>query len=458
MYAEDTIAAIATAPGPAGVGIVRLSGPDAAQIGAAIFRRRGDRPAMWESHRFYSGRVLNARGEVLDHGLAVLMQRPRSYTGEDVLELHCHGSAVVLRSVLMAALARGARLAEAGEFTKRAFLNGRLDLAQAEAVIDVVRARTVGGATLAARQLCGQLSDHLGRIRSELVRLKALLEVQIDFSDEEVIVEQRELLAVADRCRDALGRLLATFRHGKIVREGARVAIVGKPNVGKSSLLNALLGEDRAIVTAFPGTTRDTIEETADFDGIPVVLTDTAGLRDERTVDPVERIGMERTSATIDAADLILAVHDVSRPLDAEDRAVAAAARPFPNLVVLNKVDLPAVWRADDGATVTNGGRAVGVSAKHRTGLDALRGAIVGLLDTPISSAGPVLTNERHRDALDKALRGLELARQSICANQAADLVAVDVQDAIDRIGEITGAVTAEDVLDRIFQEFCLGK
>lgn len=459
MHADDTIAAIATPPGPGGIGIVRVSGPRSADIATQVFHRRTEAPE-WESHRLYTGMMVDAGGHLLDRGLAVLMRRPRSFTGEDVLELHCHGSPMVLRQVLRSTLACGARLAEPGEFSKRAFLNGRIDLAQAEAIIDLVRARTASGVALAAQQLSGQLSSYLGALRSDVIRLQALLEVQIDFSEEDVQIDARESQRLADRCIETLHQLLASYEHGKIVREGTRVVIVGKPNVGKSSLLNALLGEDRAIVSPVAGTTRDTIEENSEVFGIPIVITDTAGLREARAADAVEMMGMERTSKTMAAAALLLAVYDTSAPLDAADMAVADAIGGTPLIVVLNKIDLPGAWGSDESATITNSQPVVRVSAKELQGLDELRRVIAATLDAlPLAEAGtPVVTAERHRDALAKAVRSLELARDALVAGCPPDLIAVDVQDAADRIGEVTGVVSTEDVLDRIFRDFCIGK
>jgi len=457
MYADETIAAIATPPGAGGIGVVRLSGRRCVAVADAVFA--GARPAhQWSSHRLYHGRIVDDAGAVLDDGLAVLMRAPQSYTGEDVLELHCHGSPVVLRRVLARVLSCGARAAEPGEFTKRAFLNGRLDLAQAEAVIALVRARTNGAALLAAQQLTGQLSRQLDELRSRLIHLKALLEAQIDFADDEVTVEAAELFNGIDICVASANILLETYMRGRLARDGVRVAIIGKPNVGKSSLLNALLGEERALVTPIAGTTRDAIEEAADFDGIPVVLTDTAGLRQMEHADPIERLGMQRTNGKIAQAQLLLPVVDASAPLDAEDLAVLQAARGLPAVVVLNKIDLGAP--VIDLGCVTNGTPLVQVSATQRLGLTELRRAVVDAVagGAQMEQHGPLLANERHYAALTQAVESLRLARESVESGQPADLVAVDVQDALDHIGAITGVVTSEDVLDRIFSEFCIGK
>ncbi len=459
MYADDTIAAVATAQGPAGVGIVRVSGGLSASIAATIFRTPRT-PAAWISHHLYHGYVVDEVGNVLDEALAVLMPGPRSYTGEDVLELHCHGSPVGLRRVLARVLGCGARLSEPGEFTKRAFLNGRVDLAQAEAVIDMVRSRTDAGAALAAQQLCGQLSAYLGALRAELIHLKAQLEAQIDFSEEDFEVSGDALRASIDRCIVSTKDLLDTYRHGRVVRNGVRVSIIGKPNVGKSSLLNALLGEDRAIVTPIAGTTRDPIEETADFDGVPVVLSDTAGLRPDAEADTVERVGMQRTAAKIAASHIVLAVLDASVPLDGQDSAVLAAAEAILTVVVLNKIDLPRQVREDEVRRLANGHPVLRVSAKQHLGLSELRSSVIAQVDGSDlrETVAPILTNLRHVDALQKAEHSLQLARLSIIEARPPDLVAVDLQDAIDHVGAITGVITTEDVLDKVFADFCIGK
>jgi tRNA modification GTPase len=327
-------------------------------------------------------------------------------------------------------------------------------------VLDLVRARTTAGAALATQQLGGRLSAHLAGLRTQLLGLKALLEVQIDFSEEDVDVPASQLLCTIDTCLVTIQDLVNTFERGAILRDGLRVAIIGKPNVGKSSLLNALLGEDRAIVTAVAGTTRDTIEETADFDGVPVVLSDTAGLRAAAGADALERLGIERTTAKIAQAQLLLKVLDAAAPLEEEDLAVLNAGPGIPHVVVLNKIDLPQMISDQDVVRLAAGGPILDVSATERQGLPALRQAVIGQFfngDGPAADA-PVLTSVRHRDALQKALRSLALARESITDGRPADLVAVDVQDAIDHIGAITGQATSEDVLDRIFSEFCIGK
>jgi len=459
MYADDTIAAITTPPGQGGVGIVRISGPLCADIAARLFVGRAA-VAHWVSHALHLGHVRDAGNRTVDRALAVIMRAPQSYTGEDVLEFHCHGSPVVMRRVLTAVLQRGARLAEPGEFTKRAVLNGRLDLVQAEAVIDIVRARTDEAADLALAQLSGVLSNHLEDARTELVRLKALLEAQIDFADEDIAIDQEEIQLILKSLSHKIHRLIASYHQGKLRRDGAVVPIVGKPNVGKSSLLNALLGEDRAIVTPVPGTTRDTIEESITIDGVPVLLTDTAGLRACADNDPVERLGMERTAAKIAGAHLVLFVVDVSQPLHAEDRFVAGSIHGKPTIVVANKSDLAEALPATDLAALAGGHPVLHVSAIAGSGLGALRETMAQMLGAAerTDPDSPVVSSARHHAALLLAADRLGMAHAAICDRLPPELVAVDVQEAIDQIGGITGVVTNEDVLDRIFAEFCVGK
>jgi tRNA modification GTPase len=448
VYRRDTIAAIATAAGPGGIGIIRVSGPDAEPLAAAAFRRTAG--GTWDSHRLYRGRVVDSAGRALDDGLAVIMRAPHSYTGETVLELHCHGSPVVLRSVLAALLAAGARAAEPGEFTERAFLNGKLDLTQAEAVAALIRARTTGAAAAAADQLFGRLSAHLETLRERLVRAKAHLEVRIDFSEEEVAVDEAGFIAALDALRVDVQALLATYGRGRVLRDGLRVVLVGAPNAGKSSLLNALLAADRAIVTPEPGTTRDVIEAAADFAGVPVVLADTAGIRP--ATDDAERIGVERAHAVAAAADVVLLVLDWTRALEEQP----SPARPA--IAVINKIDLPCIWSADALATLERERTTVRVSATLPCGLDALRSAVIAHAAGAHSDQLPVLTSARQEAALRHVEAGLARATDAARAGMPADLIAVDVQAALDHLGAVTGAVSSEEVLDAVFREFCIGK
>ncbi|HSP99409.1 MAG TPA: tRNA uridine-5-carboxymethylaminomethyl(34) synthesis GTPase MnmE [Candidatus Dormibacteraeota bacterium] len=449
MYELDTIAAIATPPGPGGIGIVRVSGPQAGAVADAVFHRGG---GPWRSHQLYAGRLCAADGTTLDAGMAVLMLAPRSYTGEDVLELHCHGSPVVLEQVLRTVLALGARPALAGEFTKRAFLNGRLDLTQAEAVMGLVSARTADAAQTAAAQLCGGLSAHVADIRERLVRAKAHVEAELDFGDEDVGLDPDALAGDIQTAQAAVDALLATAARGELLRRGLRVALSGRPNAGKSSLLNALVGAERAIVTAHPGTTRDVIEAAIDIAGVPVTLIDTAGLRD--TGDAVEQLGVARAEHAAAAADLVLVVLDTARPF-AEQAALLGRADA---IAVLNKCDLPSAWSAADEAAAAGAHPCVRVSATASLGLDVLCQAIVARAGVQWADNLPPLTSARQREALARVARSLAAARASLAAGLPPELVAVDLQAALEHIGAVTGAVTSDDVLDAVFREFCIGK
>jgi tRNA modification GTPase len=391
----------------------------------------------------------------LDRGLAVIMRAPHSYTGEDVVELHSHGGALVARRVLGAVLDAGARAARPGEFTARALLNGKLDLAQAESVADVVGASTDAALRAAVDQLGGALSHRVGEMRGRLIDISARLEVAIDFSEEDVgELDRAALSAEAAGIERVLLALAATHARGRILREGLRVAIVGKPNVGKSSLLNLLLQLERAIVTPIPGTTRDTLEETLDLGGVPVVLIDTAGIRGNAA--EVERLGIDRTRAQIIAADLVIVILDGSRPLAPEDEDVLDSTRHKQRIILINKIDLPQELIFHD---------AEGLSATLRTslldgrGVDSLKREI---LAAGASGAAPneglVVLRERQRSALESAAKAAGRAARSLNMGHSPDLVAVDVMNALDHLGSLVGATSSEDVLDRIFSEFCIGK
>ncbi|MEO8604344.1 MAG: tRNA uridine-5-carboxymethylaminomethyl(34) synthesis GTPase MnmE [bacterium] len=449
MYEPDTIAAIATPPGPGGIGVIRVSGAAAEQLARRVAPRR--RPAdAWQSHRLYRVRLCAADGTALDDGMAVLMRAPHSYTGEDVLELHAHGSPVVLDGLLSALLELGARPARAGEFTQRAFLNGKLDLAQAEAVMALVEARTADGAAAAAGQLFGGLSARCAAIRACLVRARAHCEACLDFGDEGLGIDDDALAVELREAQAAVRELLAGATRGELVRRGLRVVITGRPNAGKSSLLNALCGSERAIVSAIPGTTRDAIEATADFDGVPVTLVDTAGLRVAQ--DEVERLGVARAEAAAALADVVLVVLDRTCGF-AEQRALPAEDR----VVVINKSDCASTWSAAEIGELAVYAP-VNVAATVPIGLGALRAAVLARAGVQWGDNMPALIGIRQRDALSKVDACLTAALDAVAAGLPAELVAVDVQGAVDHIGAVTGAVSNEDVLDAVFREFCIGK
>ncbi|AJE04754.1 tRNA uridine-5-carboxymethylaminomethyl(34) synthesis GTPase MnmE [Geobacter pickeringii] len=456
MYVEDTIAAISTPVGEGGVGIIRVSGPDSSAIARRIVRRSTD--GDFESHRFYYGSVVDpATGLDIDEAMAVLMKAPRSYTREDVLEIQCHGGYLVTRRVLDAVLRCGARLAEPGEFTRRAFLNGRIDLVQAEAIIDVIRSKTDAALSLAQHQREGRLSGRIGAIQGDLRHALALVEAYIDFPEDEV--DRASFAEIDSRSRGAFAaieELLAGFDEGRVLREGVSVVIAGKPNVGKSSLLNTLLQEKRAIVTSVPGTTRDIIEEVVNVRGLPLRILDTAGVRDSE--DLVEREGVRLTLERIPQADLVLVVLDGSRPLDADDRTIFEAVAGRRSIVVVNKSDLP---RAFDRFPQALERAAVEISAATGAGIPELRELI---FDTFIhgraidSREYVALSQARHRDALAAARERIAAFLANLSRGENLEILAVDLKDALHAVGEVTGETTPDDILDLIFQRFCVGK
>jgi tRNA modification GTPase len=455
---DDTIAAISTPIGEGGIGIVRLTGPDAKAILLKVFtpasRPQEANGFAPESHRFYYGHVVD--GETLstvDEVLAVHMRAPRTYTRQDVAEIHCHGGIVPLRRTLELVLRHGARIAQPGEFTLRAFLNGRIDLAQAEAVLDIVRAKTEASLRMAMQQLDGHISGQVRTTRSLLVDGLAYLEASLDFPEDEI--PQMDLAAVLERAKEQLEALLAQADQGLIYRQGVRAAIVGRPNVGKSSLLNALLRTSRAIVTPIPGTTRDTLEETLNLRGIPVCLVDTAGITNSS--DLIERLGIERSQQALRQADLAVLVLDSSESLQTEDLEIANLAGNRAVVVVVNKSDLPTVT---DGSTVLPEHPHVHVSALTGDGLQLLENTMVDTIFSGEiqSSDMPAISSPRHCEILRRALDQVIAAQNSHVQHGAADLVAVDVTAAANALGEITGETVSEDVLQTIFSSFCIGK
>jgi tRNA modification GTPase len=458
MYKEDTIAAIATPMGEGGVAVVRVSGADAQRIANEIFSRSSGRNGHLRSHMLHHG-VIRApeSSAILDEVLLVLMRQPRSYTGEDVVEVHCHGGPLIVRQVLELILSRGARHAEPGEFTKRAFLNGRMDLAQAEAVLDLIRARTEKGARLALEQISGELSKWVGDLREELQDILVQVEAAVDFPEEEIeLLKREELAGKMEALREKISRIITSYDWGRLYREGAKICIVGCPNVGKSSLLNALLGEERVIVTPVPGTTRDVIEEGINLDGLPVVLWDTAGIRDAH--DEVEKIGVEFSLRHLGEADAVLVVLDGSLPLTSQDETVLEATKEKKGLLVINKADLPRKVDFLQLQGLAHGKEALSVSAKEGKGLDLLKSKVHDLLLDFETEPSVVLTNVRHKAALQRAEKSLNEAKGALCEGLPPEMVAVDIQDARDSLEEIVGVIKNDDILERIFATFCIGK
>lgn len=453
---DDTIAAISTPLGEGGVGIVKISGPLAGHILDILFVRPGGGGSFVPRMMHWGHIAEPDSGTVVDEVLATLMPGPRSYTRQDVVEIQSHGGIVPVRKILQLVLAQGARLAEPGEMTLRAFVNGRLDLAQAEAVLDVVQARTDAALRAAVDQLGGHLSGQVRRVRGLLVAVLAYLEASIDFVDDEI--PRQDVLVPLGEAKGAIESLLAGADRGIIYRHGVRVAIVGRPNVGKSSLLNTLLRGDRAIVTPLPGTTRDTLEETVNLQGVPVVLVDTAGIRQEAAGE-VERLGVDRSREALKRADLALLVVDGSRPLTGEDLDVARAVGEKAALVVVNKNDLAQARPSDVAALLPNAAH-VSVSALTGAGIEHLEDAIarVVLGGQVLASDTPLVTSPRHQTLLRAAVGQVDEAIEGWKSDRDADLIAIDVRDAVDSLGEITGETAGEDLIQAIFSQFCIGK
>ncbi len=481
MIDNSTIAAISTPLGEAGIGIVRLSGPKAFSIARKVFRSKSKRKLRdFSTHTLHYGQIIDPESKKrIDEVLLSLMSAPRTYTREDVVEINCHGGIVPLREVLELVLREGAHLAQPGEFTRRAFLNGRIDLAQAEAVIDIIKAKTKDALKLATSQAEGKLSLQIQSIREELLFLLSSLEVTLDYPEEEI--EELTPFKIRQRIRRIIKKiehLLLTAEKGKILREGISTVIVGRANVGKSSLLNALLKDARAIVTNIPGTTRDIIEEVVNIQGIPFRLQDTAGLR--KFKDKVEKISIEFTRQSLDQAELVLLVIDSSKKITREDREIMAEICGKKTIVVFNKIDLPAKIKIRDiraelkdktswrrlstipTAQAGNCGRQIIVktSLTQGRGLDDLEKALKEVAFGGEVSPGDALlvSNLRHKEALLQAKDSLKEAITATCSSLPSDLIALDLRQALNSLGEITGETVGEEILEKIFSEFCVGK
>lgn len=451
----ETIAAIATAPGRSAIGILRISGPEAVEVLNRVFTPQGKTPLLDHAPgTLIYGDLKDAENHLLDRCLATFSRAPHSYTGEDTAELQCHGSSAVLTAGLEALFHAGARQARAGEFTKRAFLNGKLDLVQAEAVIDLIDAETTAAAQNAVGQLAGAMSRKIGGIYSQLVDLMAHFHAVLDYPDEDIDpFESEEIAGYAAQAAQELDALRKTYRRGRQLTEGIATAIVGAPNAGKSSLLNALLGYDRAIVTDIPGTTRDTVEEKAHLGGVLLRLIDTAGLRE--TQDTVERLGVERSREALRQAELALVVIDGSRPLDDLDREALEASRSAETaLVLLNKCDLTqSVTEAQ-----LEGRKVLTISARSGQGLDALEETIAALFAGSGEASGQLLTNARQAEAVERAAHCLQNCSEALSFGMSVDGVLTDVEEALEALGQLTGRSVSEDITGRIFERFCVGK
>ena len=452
---NDTIAAIATPVGEGGIAVVRLSGPQSLSIADASFRPAGKTspaPSAAPTHTIHFGKIVR-QSRVLDEVLLAVMRAPRSFTREDVVEITCHGGLLPAKLVLDTLLENGARLAAPGEFTRRAFLNGRIDLAQAEAVADLIHSRTELALAAANEQLAGKLSQRINLLRDDLMKTLAHLEAHIDFPDEDIAPDTREKLIGRLQAGVAFtDELLRTANEGRILRRGIRAAIIGRPNVGKSSLLNQLLGHDRAIVSRIPGTTRDTIEETANVRGIPVIFIDTAGLREAS--DEIEMEGIRRSRGALADAELILHVLDAAEPLTDDDEKLFSEFSQKKRLLIRNKTDLPVRLQLPPGIS------ALDVCCLTGKGIEEVKDAIKEKVWAGEIQAGmwQVMINARHQDALQRARAALERTVAALRGGLGLELAALDLRIAANAVGEIVGKTTTDDLLDSIFSQFCIGK
>lgn len=473
----DTIAAIATPGGRGGIGIIKISGSRAIPIAKSIFKPVGSRmvagsnegtqPAEpgqfeFESHRLYHGHIVDPYDErLLDEVLVSAMRAPHTYTREDVAEINAHGGAVAVQSILQLVIRKGARLAEPGEFTRRAFLNGRIDLTQAESVIDVINARTQKSLELAAAQMTGKLREQVSGIRDELIEILARVEAAIDFPDdvEELVDPEDATETITRKVLQPLRGLIRNYIDAHVFRDGLSVAVVGRPNVGKSSLLNRLVEKDRAIVTEIPGTTRDVIEETLNLNGLPVIISDTAGVH--QTDHPIEKIGIEKTLEHVNGSDLVLFMVEAHSPLGAEDHEIYEMIRIKPIIVVLNKIDLVRNGKETDIPASWNVKDRVIISALYNKGIELLKNKIIRSVaggGNPIDLNVSVVPNLRHKLLIEKSLNKAEEIIKKIKTDTPVDLIAIDLQEAIDTLGAIGGDQAKVDVLDEIFSRFCVGK
>ena len=459
MKEFDTICGIATPLGEGGISIIRVSGSDSLKVINKIFKGKNSSDILdMKSYTMRYGYICDIDSKVeIDEVIISYMKGPRSFTAEDVVEVNCHGGVVSTGRVLEEIIKAGARIAEPGEFTKRAFLNGRIDLSQAEAVMDIIRAKTDLSMKSAVMQSNGALSKEIGKLREYMLNTLALIEYSVDFTeddeepDETIPIRVQEQLTVAI---EDMKKLLEGANEGRIIRDGLKLAIIGKPNVGKSSLWNCLLKEKRAIVTDIPGTTRDIIEEFISLDGIPVKITDTAGIRE--TEDEVEKIGVEKSREKIDEADLVVLMLDSSRPLEDEDREIIEKVKDKKYVVLMNKNDLEKKISDEDIKELKN---IIYISAKTGFGIDELKEKVKDLFfNGEVDSESMIISNNRHKQALYRALENCEEALDRVKSNEYLDLISIYVTSALKALGEITGSELEEDLINKIFSEFCVGK
>ncbi|MFW6287252.1 MAG: tRNA uridine-5-carboxymethylaminomethyl(34) synthesis GTPase MnmE [bacterium] len=461
LFHDDTIAAISTPIGSGGIGKIRISGPGALDVAADIFN--GVKDKNLKEARTYTahyGHVIDPdNNKVVDEVICIIYRGPRSFTGEDVVEFDCHGGTIPLQKVLEVILKNGARMAEAGEFSKRAFLNGRIDLAQAEGIMEVINSKTEKSLDVALTHLEGKLSSKITEIKDKVIKLFAHLEAAIDFPEDEI--EGFKSSDLEDRLiniKKNIEKLVSTSNQGKIYREGLKTVIVGKPNVGKSSLLNTLLEEKRAIVTDIPGTTRDIIEEYINIDGVPLRIIDTAGIR--QTEDLVEKIGVEKAQRSLEKADLILMMIDISQGVTEDDLEIYELVKKRPVIVLVNKTDLDSEFDESKLDQYFSQHTTLKISVKEETGIEDLKKAIIAeVLGEEMKASDELfITRTRHKNALDKALKAINRVLDSFKRNLPYDFYTIDMKDCLDALGEITGETVTEDIIDRIFKDFCLGK
>jgi len=454
-----TIAAISTAVGESGIGIVRMSGKDSIEIGKSIFKGIKHKEIdQFDNRKLVYGHIVDGE-KIIDEVLISFMKGPYTYTREDMVEIYCHGGIIPVKKILELILKKGSKLAEPGEFTKRAFLNGRLDLTQAEAVIDIIKAKTEISYDVSLNQLEGSLSKEVESIRNILLEMIAHIEVSIDFPEDDIEeVTYEELVNNGNKVLNRIIKLLATAQRGKILRDGLKTVILGKPNVGKSSLLNAVLRENRAIVTEIPGTTRDVIEEYINIDGIPLKIIDTAGIRE--TEDLVEKIGVDRAKGTLVNADLIIAIFDISNPLSDEDFHIIDLIKDKKTIVLLNKTDLPNKYDEKHFREYFKGMEIIFTSMTKGVGIEELENAIKNMFyqgEVKVDST-MIINNVRHKNQLELAKINIESALFDLSQLVPLDCLEVDLKKCWENLGEITGESITEDILDKIFKEFCIGK
>lgn len=451
---DDCIAAISSATGEAGIGIVRMTGEGCVDVFDSVFKRANDNADLINRKMTY-GHIVDDN-EIVDEVLVCYMKAPHTYTREDVVEIYTHGGVVAVRKVLEVLLNNGARLAEAGEFTKRAFLNGRIDLSQAEAIIDMIKAKTDKAYSVSMKQLEGSVNRNIKQLRDQLLDMLSHVEYSINFTEDmQDELDNTPVLNEGKEVLDKLKKLSESANRGRIIRDGINTTIIGKPNVGKSSLLNALLKENRAIVTDIPGTTRDVIEEYIDLDGISLKINDTAGIRD--TEDIVEKIGVEKSVSFISDSDLIIAIFDSSREFDDEDRKILDLIRDKKSIVLLNKIDLDGGFDFDENL---EGIEVIHTSIKNNEGIEDLENKIIEMFNDGYIEANNdnIITNIRHRDIINKAIKSLESSLHDMEDGVPIDCFEVDLRNAWEILGEITGETVDDDVLNKIFSDFCIGK